>query len=118
MKRKPTLAPRNPLVAPSMFRKAGAHDKSHKAKRRAAKVDLQRGCSSQVEHPAFTRTARVRASPPPPTENPNDWHGSQPFVFSTGRWPSGQATQTTRTGAGNTGMPSQVVSAHGLRMHL
>ena len=70
MKRKPTLAPRNPLVAPSMFRKAGAHDKSHKAKRRAAKVDLQRGCSSQVEHPAFTRTARVRASPPPPFREP------------------------------------------------
>ncbi len=69
MKRKPTLAPRNPLVAPSMFRKAGAHGKNHKAKRRADKVDLQRGCSSQVEHPAFTRTARVRASPPPPGES-------------------------------------------------
>lgn len=40
MHRKPTLAPRNPLVAASMFKKAGAHTKSHKAIRRADKVSL------------------------------------------------------------------------------
>ena len=41
MKRKPKLAPRNPLVAASLFKKAGAHDKPHKAQRRADKVALR-----------------------------------------------------------------------------
>lgn len=41
MKRKPT-APRNPLVAVAKFRRAGAHGKSVKALRRAAKTDLQK----------------------------------------------------------------------------
>jgi hypothetical protein len=37
MKRKIMLVrPRNPLVAPALFRKAGAHGKSEKATRRAA----------------------------------------------------------------------------------
>jgi hypothetical protein len=45
MKRKPKLAPRNPLVAASLFRKAGSHDKPFKAKRRADKMDLM-ACSS------------------------------------------------------------------------
>jgi len=44
MKRKTNKVPkdRNPLVAAIMFRKAGAHDKSNKAKRRQMKVELQR----------------------------------------------------------------------------
>lgn len=45
MKRKPIKVPRlkarNPLVSAVMFRKAGAHDKSNKAKRRQEKVMLQ-----------------------------------------------------------------------------
>lgn len=41
MKRKPT-APRNPLVAAAKFRRAGAHDRSVKALRRAAKMELQK----------------------------------------------------------------------------
>ena len=43
MKRKPNkvLKARNPLVAATLFRKAGAHDKSNKAKRRSEKVKLQ-----------------------------------------------------------------------------
>lgn len=53
MKRKPTLAPRNPLVAPSMFRKAGAHDKTHKAKRRADKTDLNRRLAQLDRAPGF-----------------------------------------------------------------
>lgn len=41
MKRKTMLVrPRNPLVAPALFRKAGAHGKSEKATRRAAKMEL------------------------------------------------------------------------------
>jgi len=34
--------PRNPLVAPTLQRKAGAHRKSGKARRRAEKVALQK----------------------------------------------------------------------------
>lgn len=41
MKRKPKLAPRNPFVVASLFKKAGAHDKPHKAQRRADKVALE-----------------------------------------------------------------------------
>lgn len=66
MKRKPTLAPRNPLVAPSMFRKAGAHDKSHKAKRRAAKVDLMRGWPSGAAPGFYPGRGWVRIPRPAP----------------------------------------------------
>lgn len=38
----PPSRPRNPLVAPALQRKAGAHGKSRKAQRRAARVALQR----------------------------------------------------------------------------
>lgn len=42
MKRKPKiLKPRNPYLVAAMFRKAGAHGKSRKAERRAAKVSLR-----------------------------------------------------------------------------
>lgn len=43
MKRNIRLAPRNPLVAPAKFRKAGAHEKSNKAHRRTDKIALRRG---------------------------------------------------------------------------
>lgn len=43
MKRKPT-APRNPLVAAAKFKKAGAHGKTEKALRRAARIELKREC--------------------------------------------------------------------------
>lgn len=42
MKRKPKQAPRNPLVAAAKFKTAGAHGKSRKALRRAARMELQR----------------------------------------------------------------------------
>jgi hypothetical protein len=45
MKRKPKLAPRNPLVAAVKFRKAGAHDKTTKARRRAHRVQTLREAS-------------------------------------------------------------------------
>jgi len=43
MKRKPNkvLKARNPSVVAIRFRKAGAHDKTNKAKRRGAKVAFQ-----------------------------------------------------------------------------
>lgn len=47
MNRKPKLAPRNPLVATSMFRKAGTHDKPYKTQRRADKVVLGRVAHGQ-----------------------------------------------------------------------
>ncbi len=46
MKRKP-LVPRNPLVQVALFKKAGAHQKTNKANRRALNVETRkRGCSS------------------------------------------------------------------------
>lgn len=39
--KKPRFAPRNPLVAAALTRKAGAHGPSHKAQRRAAKQSTQ-----------------------------------------------------------------------------
>ncbi len=38
-KKSPHIAPRNPLVAEALFRKAGMHGKSEKARRRAEKVE-------------------------------------------------------------------------------
>ncbi len=57
MKPRKTVPARNPLVAPAKFRKAGAHGKTEKALRRAAKMELQNNrCVAQLgEHPAFTR---------------------------------------------------------------
>ena len=57
MKRKIMLVrPRNPLVAPAKFRKAGAHGKSEKALRRAAKMEIQEGCWPRgCRHLAFTQ---------------------------------------------------------------
>ncbi len=37
-----TSKPRNPLVALAKFRRAGRHEKTEKARRRAEKMDLQR----------------------------------------------------------------------------
>ena len=54
MKRKPSLGPRNPHVAPSLFRKAGAHRKSNKAQRARDKSDA-RGLAQLGEHPTFNR---------------------------------------------------------------
>ncbi len=41
-KKLPKLAPRNPLVAEALFRKAGAHGKGRKALRRAGKMELKK----------------------------------------------------------------------------
>ena len=55
MKRKIMLVrPRNPLGAPALFRKAGAHGKSEKATRRAATMELWER-SLVTRHPAFNR---------------------------------------------------------------
>lgn len=53
MKRKP-IKPRNPLVAATMFRKAGAHGKAYKAVRRKNKADLQREAGVVAAHRTFT----------------------------------------------------------------
>lgn len=57
MKRKSMLVrPRNPLVVPAQFRKAGAHRKTGKALRRAAKKEIQEGCWPRgCRHLAFTQ---------------------------------------------------------------
>lgn len=52
MKRKP-IKPRNPLVAATMFRKAGAHGKAYKAVRRKNKADLQREAGVVAAHRTF-----------------------------------------------------------------
>lgn len=46
----PKLAPRNPLVAVAKFKKAGAHDMSRKACRRAEKMELQRESGGVAGH--------------------------------------------------------------------
>jgi hypothetical protein len=53
MKHKPVLGPRNPLVAPSLFRKAGTHDKPFKAQRRADKVAFLQDAGRAVRHRTF-----------------------------------------------------------------
>lgn len=42
MNKKSKLAPRNPLVAASLFRKAGVHEKTNKAKRAEQKRQLRK----------------------------------------------------------------------------
>ncbi len=42
MTKKPGVVPRNPLVAPALFRKAGKHGKTTKAQRRLDQVQIQR----------------------------------------------------------------------------
>lgn len=53
--RKPCLAPRNPYVAAARFRQAGAHGKSVKALRRAAKMVDQRDAGRVARHLAFNQ---------------------------------------------------------------
>ncbi len=48
MRKKPGIIPRNPLVAPSLFRKAGKHGKTTKAQRRLDQVELQRTGAGKV----------------------------------------------------------------------
>lgn len=43
---KQRIKPRNPLVAPALFRKAGQHRKTSKAARRDEKVRLQKACAT------------------------------------------------------------------------
>lgn len=54
MKRKTTLAPRNRHAVASKFRKAGAHGKAFKAKRRADKIETQGAAGRVARHQAFT----------------------------------------------------------------
>ncbi len=49
----PNPAPRNPLVAGALFRKAGAHGKSEKAKRRKEKVEFGKLASSTGIEPVI-----------------------------------------------------------------
>ena len=66
MKRKQT-APRNPLVAAALFKKAGPHRKTNKAMRRASKTATQRDVG-RVDTGTWllTRHTRVRSSYVPP----------------------------------------------------
>lgn len=66
MKRK-SLAPRNPFVAAAKFRKAGKHDKTEKALRRAARMAMQQGSLAEWRGSRLlTCTTRVRFSQDPP----------------------------------------------------
>lgn len=53
MKRK-SMAPRNPFVAAAKFRKAGKHDKTEKALRRASRMEMQRNFGRVARQQAFT----------------------------------------------------------------
>lgn len=67
MKRKPMLAPRNPHVAASLFRKVGAHKKSTKALRAQDKLKTQREASLVAPGTWLLPRHRVGSNPPPPT---------------------------------------------------
>lgn len=73
MKHKRKLGPRNPLVGPSLFRKAGAHRKTLKAVRAQEKVDVRR-IAQVVEQSAFNRKA-VGSIPSAPTISRFLWGG-------------------------------------------
>lgn len=70
MKRK-SLAPRNPFVAAAKFRKAGKHDKTEKALRRARKIHL-RGSVAQLVKSKGLLIPRlsVQVRPDPPAARP------------------------------------------------
>lgn len=51
---KPRIKPRNPLVAPAKFRKAGSHEKPFKTQRRADKVALLKATKSNRQGEVFT----------------------------------------------------------------
>ncbi len=67
MKRK-QIVPRNPHVAPALFRKAGAHRKLHKAERRADKVRLDQfgGVTERLRYRSF-KPGHVGLNPTAPT---------------------------------------------------
>ena len=67
MKRKP-LVPRNPHVAPALFRRTGAHRKPQKAQRRADKVLLnQSGGGTERSRYRSFKPADVGLIPTAPT---------------------------------------------------
>ena len=53
-------APRNPFVAAAKFKKAGAHGKSNKARRRAEKVDLRSDHGIAAVQRAFNPQTKVQ----------------------------------------------------------
>ena len=53
MSKRKSLAPRNPFVAAAKFRKAGRHDKTKKALRREARVEMQRTFGRAARQQAF-----------------------------------------------------------------
>ena len=72
MKQKTKQAPRNPLVAPAKFRKAGAHGKSAKAVRRAEKIQLQGEYGVAATRP-LRKVLGQGSSPCAPTITPFAW---------------------------------------------
>lgn len=73
MKLKKLPAPRNPFVAPAKFRKAGAHQKSLKSLRRAAKMQLQRESGRVAEGTWLLTRRRTGSNPSAPTTNSYAW---------------------------------------------
>ena len=72
MKRKPRSAPRNPFVMPARQRKAGAHGKSVKATRRAAKMELQREYGVAIAQHPF-KVPGLGSTPSAPTTTSFAW---------------------------------------------
>ena len=58
---KPRIKPRNPLVAPSKFRKAGLHHKPFKTQRRAEQISAADPIGVHVDGAALQRKARAAA---------------------------------------------------------
>lgn len=66
MKRK-MAAPRNPFVAAAKFKKAGAHDKTEKALRRALRMELQREYGVKAAQHPF-KVPGLGSNPSAPTK--------------------------------------------------
>lgn len=68
MKRK-SIKPRNPFVAAAKFKRAGAHGKTGKALRRAAKMETERdGSSVGSSNRLLPDRSWIRSPPVPPVQ--------------------------------------------------
>lgn len=91
MRRKIT-APRNPLIAAARFKKAGAHGKSIKARRRAEKMELQGKVGIVAVHRTFNPAQECsNHSPSTSTKQNAFFECGSLVVASVVRWQSGNA---------------------------
>lgn len=83
MSKRKSMAPRNQFVAAAKFRKAGRHDKTKKALRRAARIEMQKGVLAEWRGSGLLiRTRWVRIPQTPPSCPTKADHGLFPLCSS------------------------------------